>query len=123
MQPISGPVEGGTLLKIEGSNLFSDGPNPKYTIRIGGKTCGPLKSDQNGLSCISPRVTDSKNVTVDIVDGGEVFKSKVVFQYRDFSVRGASPNRGPLSGGTLLTLTGLNLDIGFRRKVFLDDIP
>lgn len=36
---------------------------------------------------------------------------------------GVSPRQGPVSGGTKLTLSGSNLNIGSRTQILLDDIP
>ena len=53
--PTSGPVEGGTLYTIRGSNVGAY-PRENVTILIGGREC-PINSSTDGsLSCASSNI-------------------------------------------------------------------
>jgi hypothetical protein len=49
-------------------------------------------------------------------------QSVVRFRYEDFDIHGFAPSKGPMSGGTIVTVRGYNLDIGSKIRVFFDDI-
>ena len=47
MHPLSGPVEGGTILTIEGSNLGSSIEQLRNKISIGSSTCEPIQASSS----------------------------------------------------------------------------
>ena len=131
VSPMTGPLEGGTRITVEGSNLRL--ANPAYNILVGRGRCRRTEEGDAGLQCITPASSVARNVSVSLAPTpmrSSASKSKslgaasaVVFQYKDFAVTGADPARGPRTGGGLLTVYGDNLDIGSAVEVFLDSVP
>uniref|UniRef100_A0A3Q2NTC2 Plexin D1 n=1 Tax=Fundulus heteroclitus TaxID=8078 RepID=A0A3Q2NTC2_FUNHE len=119
IHPLRGPVEGGTLLTVQGRNL---GRRPAgLNITIGDVACDLLperytvsvelvcrtgKSERDG--------TDSVRVDVDQSGTGA---SKESFAYLVPSVESIYPEKGSRSGGTRVTIHGEHLDIGSEVRV------
>ena len=52
-----------------------------------------------------------------------IIESVIKFRYRDIRVDNVTPKFGPVSGGTLIAIEGVNLNIGSSILVFLDNLP
>ena len=52
-----------------------------------------------------------------------IIESAVKFRYREFRVDNVTPRFGPVSGGTVIAIEGVNLNIGSSISVFLDNLP
>ena len=52
-----------------------------------------------------------------------IIESVVKFRYRDIRIDNVTPRYGPVSGGTLIAIEGVNLNIGSSILVFLDNLP
>ena len=52
-----------------------------------------------------------------------IIESSVKFRYRDIRLDNVSPKFGPVSGGTVIAIEGVNLNIGSTIVVFLDNLP
>lgn len=61
------------------------------------------------------------DVTVGNRAGFSVYNQK--FQFKSIYLRDHQPRFGPQSGGTRITLTGINLNVGSSIQVFLDELP
>ena len=131
ISPMAGPLDGGTRITVEGSNLRL--ADSAYSILVGRGRCRRT-GEGDALQCLTPASGAATNVSVSLastsvgVGRSSASKSKssvstVVFQYKDFAVTGADPARGPRTGGSLLTVRGTNLDIGSAVEVFLDSVP
>ncbi|KAH9425398.1 hypothetical protein DERP_006006 [Dermatophagoides pteronyssinus] len=114
IHPISGPIEGGTLVSIEGSNLGSSFDEIKDRISIGGIPCRPIKYNisirivcRTGQSLIGPQsalvIIGNRAGIIELID--------------------VNPKIGPQSGGTRIYLSGKNLNIGSNVAIYLDDLP
>uniref|UniRef100_A0A803TWA8 Plexin B2 n=1 Tax=Anolis carolinensis TaxID=28377 RepID=A0A803TWA8_ANOCA len=92
IEPKNGPLSGGILLTIMGSNL--------------------------GITAM-----DVKNIMV--ADTPCTSTHEVQFTYQDPEPIGIHPQKGPQAGGTILTISGTNLDTGSIQdvKVYLDHEP
>lgn len=124
IKPLSGPVEGGTLVTIEGSNLGLREAEIQNKIRIGNTPCALVDYEVSvRIVCRTDkhRATDSAVVVVGN-NAGET-NSTVLFNYKDIKLVGIHPRVGPQSGGTRLAVTGLYLNIGSKISAFLDDLP
>uniref|UniRef100_H3AVW2 Plexin D1 n=1 Tax=Latimeria chalumnae TaxID=7897 RepID=H3AVW2_LATCH len=122
IEPLAGPLEGGTLLTIRGRNLgrrFSDISN---TTRIGGVSCRPLPERylvSEEIVCVTgetPRAFAGA-VTVQVSREG---KSKEKFSYLVPEIHSLSPSFGPKAGGTKVVIHGRNLDIGSEVQVLVN---
>ncbi|XP_017776948.1 PREDICTED: plexin-B [Nicrophorus vespilloides] len=122
IKPLSGPIEGGTIVTIEGSNLGVKSDDVKGKIRIGNVPCTLIAYD------ISVRIQcttgpSSMETTAPIIVGNEAgyTESSVEFSYKDIRLISVYPSIGPQSGGTQLAITGQYLNIGSEITAYLDD--
>uniref|UniRef100_A0A670XWZ8 Plexin D1 n=1 Tax=Pseudonaja textilis TaxID=8673 RepID=A0A670XWZ8_PSETE len=122
IEPLNGPLEGGTQVTIRGRNLgrrFSDVVN---AVKIGNVKCSPLQDRyivSEEIVCWTGEATEefSDVVTVNVSKEG---KSKERFSYILPVVKSMSPSVGPKAGGTKVTITGNNLSIGSKLRVLLN---
>ncbi|XP_029903953.1 plexin-B1-like, partial [Myripristis murdjan] len=114
--PVSGPLEGGVLVTIRGSNL-----GMKYQDVVGGVTVAgvPCLPQADGYQ-ISTRIVCELQpsgeqregpvlVTVGTTPPG---RSAQTFTYQDPQLLALVPDKGPVSGGTRLTVRGQQLLTG-----------
>uniref|UniRef100_A0A672SPE3 Plexin B2 n=1 Tax=Sinocyclocheilus grahami TaxID=75366 RepID=A0A672SPE3_SINGR len=92
--PRYGPMKGQISVTIKGSNL---GINIIALI------------DESPLEYLPNKRSESGPVEVE-VEGGRTGQSDVYFTYRDPVPKAVSPSKGPAAGGTVITITGDNLD-------------
>ncbi|KAH7644557.1 plexin-b [Dermatophagoides farinae] len=125
IHPISGPIEGGTLVSIEGSNLGSSFDEIKDRVSIGGIPCEPIQYNvsirivcRTGASMIGPQ-----SAFVIIGNRAGVTRAQEKFQYKIIELIDVNPKIGPQSGGTRIYLSGKNLNIGSNVAIYLDDLP
>lgn len=122
IKPLSGPIEGGTLVTIEGSNLGLKKEDVLGKIKIGDIPCQLVNYEVSvKIQCITGR--SNGEATAPIIVGNEAgfTKSSVEFSYKDIKLFGIDPSRGPLSGGTQLAIRGQYLNIGSEITAYLDD--
>ncbi|MED6253976.1 hypothetical protein ATANTOWER_010640, partial [Ataeniobius toweri] len=119
ISPLRGPVEGGTLLTVQGRNL---GRRPgRVKIFVGDVPCVVLPERYTvsvELVCRTGRSahdrTDSVRVDVDQSGTGT---SKESFAYLAPSVKSIYPDKGSRAGGTKVTIHGEHLNIGSQIRV------
>ncbi|XP_051930951.1 plexin-B1 isoform X2 [Hippocampus zosterae] len=116
IEPLSGLLEGGTLVTITGSNLGQKAEDILNSVSVAGVPCIVVTSLYEVSSRIVCRTKASKgeklgHVSVE-VSGGEFGVSKQMFSFQDPFVMGVLPERGPKAGGTTLTIIGRNLLTG-----------
>ncbi|XP_030748718.1 plexin-B isoform X2 [Sitophilus oryzae] len=122
IKPLSGPIEGGTLLTIEGSNLGLKQEDVQGKIRIGDVPCKLVNYEVSvRIQCVTG--PSRREHTAPIVVGNEAgyTESSVEFSYQDIRLTGIYPAMGPQSGGTLLAISGKYLNIGSEITAYLDD--
>ncbi|XP_064473763.1 plexin-B-like [Ornithodoros turicata] len=124
IHPLNGPVEGGTLVTIEGSNLGTSQEEIKDKILIGGVPCIPVEySVSVRVVCrTQPSPHGPQASYVVIGNRAGITKAQEKFYYKPVELTGVLPKVGPHSGGTRLYLNGTNLNVGSHVDVFLDDI-
>ena len=109
--PTAGPVEGGTLYTIRGSNVGAY-PRENVTILIDGKEC-PINSSTDGsLTCVVPPTTSEGEVGVTLSGSGEVPHTVGRYRYATPMVTMVMPLKSPIGGGSTISVIGVNLDIG-----------
>ncbi|CAN9508504.1 unnamed protein product [Ophioblennius macclurei] len=128
--PRFGPLNGRISVTIRGSNMGVSRDDVKK-IRVAGVDCvhqEELYSVSTSVVCeIGParRVppsdlpfepTLSGAVEMEL-EGGRRGTSQVVFTYRDPKPSGVTPSRGPAAGGTVITISGENLDTASKEDV------
>merc|ERR1711894_221783 len=96
----------------------------KGRIKIGTKDCELIKLKNSvEATCKTPssgRIKE-KPVALILPRQGKI-QSVVRFRYEDFDIHGFTPSKGPMSGGTRVTIRGQNLDIGSKIRVYFDDV-
>ncbi|XP_053234057.1 plexin-D1 [Podarcis raffonei] len=123
IEPLNGPLEGGTLVTIRGRNLgrrFSDVIN---AVKIGNVKCSPLPDRyivSEEIVCWTGEAPDefSDVVTVNLSREG---KSRDRYSYVLPVVKFMSPSTGPKAGGTRVTITGNNLSVGSELRVLVNN--
>ncbi|XP_063219217.1 plexin-B isoform X2 [Bacillus rossius redtenbacheri] len=124
IKPLSGPIEGGTLVTIEGSNLGLKQDDVKGRIRIGDTPCELIEYEISvRISCRTGPSHGERDAFVTVGNEAGYTESSVHFSYRDVQLLGVFPQVGPQSGGTQLAISGQYLNIGSRMTAYLDDLP
>uniref|UniRef100_A0A8C9XDK0 Plexin-B1 n=1 Tax=Sander lucioperca TaxID=283035 RepID=A0A8C9XDK0_SANLU len=109
IEPLSGLLEGGTMVTISGSNLGQKAEDILYSVSVAGIPCTVIPS----LYEVSSRIVCRTKAS-----GGEKVGSSNCLllpsspHFQDPFVMGVSPERGPKAGGTSLTIIGRNLLTG-----------
>ncbi|XP_063797295.1 plexin-D1 [Pseudophryne corroboree] len=124
IEPVNGPLFGGTLLTIQGRNLGSRYEDVVNKVKIGNISCVPVMEEylvSDKIVCMTGAapMEVSDWVTVDVNGGG---RSKEKYTYMEPEVLSLFPSLGPRAGGTKLTISGRNLDIGGDARVFFSYI-
>ncbi|XP_076012592.1 plexin-B1 isoform X2 [Genypterus blacodes] len=116
IEPLSGLLEGGTLVTISGSNLGQKAEDILHSVSVAGVPCWVVPSlyeISSRIVCKTKASGGEKVGQVSVkVSRGEFGLSSQMFSYQDPFVMGVSPERGPKAGGTSLTITGRNLLTG-----------
>lgn len=124
IQPLSGPIEGGTLVTIQGSNLGTSEEEIRDNITIGGIPCSLEEySVSVRVVCRTGPSMGPMAANVTVGNKAGLTQAKEKFYYKVVELNRVHPNKGPQSGGTRLYLTGSNLNVGSHLKVTLDELP
>ncbi|CAG6021626.1 unnamed protein product [Menidia menidia] len=112
--PLRGPVEGGTLLTVQGKNLGQRAD--AVEVFIGSVPCDLLPNRYTVSVELVCRTGRSESESTDIVrvhvDQSRTGSSKESFSYLVPVLQSMEPSKGPRSGGTKVTIRGKHLDIG-----------
>ncbi|XP_069801194.1 plexin-A2 isoform X2 [Dendropsophus ebraccatus] len=117
---VSGPPEGGTRVTIRGVNLGLDFSEIANNVLVAGVQCMPLEEEYiiaEQIVCEmgqAPPASSSGPVLLCIGECKPEFMARSLQQYSfvNPTVSHISPSRGPESGGTMITITGLSLGAG-----------
>ncbi|KAK2177090.1 hypothetical protein NP493_619g04032 [Ridgeia piscesae] len=136
-QPTSGPVQGGTLLTIQGHNFGNasttiEGVSASVSVALA--ECHIRRRNTTHIICetsaskaiereVDVSVTDMSRTTVDFVIRGKAKSGVHSFVYKNPAVTSIMPILGPKAGGTRMTIQGENLDIGSGPVVTIADHP
>ncbi|KAF3696340.1 Plexin A3 Precursor [Channa argus] len=128
IDPLTGPREGGTRVTIEGENLGLQVKEIAH-VQVAGVRCNPVPLQYISAERI---VCDMAEALLPHSPGGpvELCIGVCSAEYRTLSTQTYSfvspsfsrvrPEKGPVSGGTRLTVTGRHLDAGSTVTVYLD---
>uniref|UniRef100_A0A4W5MVV8 Plexin D1 n=1 Tax=Hucho hucho TaxID=62062 RepID=A0A4W5MVV8_9TELE len=119
ISPRSGPLEGGTLLTVQGRNMGRRAEVVEVSIGI--FPC-QIIPDQYTVSvelvCVTGQAVDPTNDFVRItVDQKAMGVSKEAFSYLVPKLLSMEPRKGSRSGGTRVTIKGEHLDTGSQIRV------
>lgn len=123
IEPMSGPLLGGTLLTIQGRNLGSRFSDIVDKVKIGNIPCFPVMERYRVSEEIVCGTGESPTELSDwvIVDINGRGRSKDKYSFMLPEVYSLSPNRGPRAGGTKITISGEKLDIGGEVRVLFNE--
>ncbi|XP_015599759.1 plexin-B [Cephus cinctus] len=124
IKPLSGPIEGGTLVTIEGSNLGLKESDVEGKIHIGNTPCTLVDYEVSvRIVCRTGRHEATDRASVVVGNDAGYTESAVFFNYKDIQLSGVYPAMGPQSGGTQLAISGMYLNIGSTISAYLDELP
>ncbi|XP_047364074.1 plexin-B [Vespa velutina] len=124
IKPLSGPIEGGTLVTIEGSNLGLKKSDVEGKIHIGDTPCTLVDYEVSvRIVCRTGQHEATDTASVVVGNDAGFTESAVLFNYKDIRLTGIYPSVGPQSGGTQLAITGMYLNIGSTISAYLDELP
>ncbi|KAJ8257768.1 hypothetical protein GJAV_G00189480 [Gymnothorax javanicus] len=116
IQPQSGPLEGGVLVTIWGSNLGQKFQDIQGGVTVAGVICLPQPESyriSTRIVCeLQPSPEETEGPATVTVGDAEPGQSTQIFTYQDPQLSGIVPLRGPVSGGTALTIQGSQLLTG-----------
>ncbi|XP_055788034.1 plexin-D1-like isoform X2 [Salvelinus fontinalis] len=119
ISPLSGPLEGGTLLTVQGRNMGRRADVVK--VSIGMVPCKILPYQYTvsvQLVCVTGHTFDPTNYVVRVtVNQNAMGVSKDVFSYLVPKLLSMEPRKGSRSGGTRVTIRGEHLDTGSQVRV------
>ncbi|XP_062277642.1 plexin-B2b isoform X1 [Scomber scombrus] len=120
--PLFGPMRGGISITIRGSNLGIHKEDIK-SITVVGEPCVHQQekySVSTSVVCEIGPLDRMKSLWGHVeveVKGGKRGTSSMYFTYRDPIPEEVKPARGPIAGGTLITISGQFLDTGSKDDV------
>ncbi|CAF4870399.1 unnamed protein product [Pieris macdunnoughi] len=124
IKPLSGPIEGGTILTIEGSNLGLHVEEVTGKVRIGEVLCEIVDFEVSvSITCKTGPSNSSAVVPVIVENDSGYTESSVFFSYKNIKLQGVYPTLGPVAGGTQLAIGGQHLNIGSKVLAYLDELP
>ncbi|KAM4563998.1 plexin-B1 isoform 2-T2 [Odontesthes bonariensis] len=121
LDPVSGPVEGGTVVTISGSNLGQRVEEIQSSVTIAGVPCSVIHSRYEVSSRIVCETTSSGSersghASVQVREG-VVGLSAQIFSFQNPTLSSIFPKRGPKAGGSSLTIRGRRLRTGHASEV------
>jgi len=124
VKPLSGPIDGGTTITIEGSNLAMGMAQLKGRVMVGNSPCTVTNYQVSvRIECRTSKVFGETDLPVRLRGDNGIIESSVKFRYREIVLDAVTPKYGPVSGGTLIAIEGMNLNIGSSILVYLDNLP
>uniref|UniRef100_A0A915K3C8 Uncharacterized protein n=1 Tax=Romanomermis culicivorax TaxID=13658 RepID=A0A915K3C8_ROMCU len=119
-EPKSGPVQGGTLIQIEGRDLRS-----QDRVWIGGIPCHVTGyHSSGGLSCLTGHSDEPSSAPLKVERSPQVSgHSKEYFHFIEPALEAFQPNVGPKSGGTKVVLSGRHLTSATNVSASFGNLP
>ncbi|XP_047390678.1 plexin-D1 isoform X1 [Sciurus carolinensis] len=123
IEPLSGPLAGGTLLTIRGKNLGRRLSDVAHGVRIGSVACEPLADRYTVSEEIVCATGPAPGAFSDVVtvNASKEGKSRERFSYVLPLVLFLEPAMGPKAGGTRITIHGSDLHVGSELQVLVND--
>uniref|UniRef100_A0A8P4G3B7 Plexin B3 n=1 Tax=Dicentrarchus labrax TaxID=13489 RepID=A0A8P4G3B7_DICLA len=116
VRPVSGPLEGGVLVTITGSNLGMRYKDVVGGVTVAGVQCLPQPEGyqvSTRVVCeLQPSGKQTRGHVLVTVGTTPPGRSKQIFTYQDPQLLDLVPDKGPVSGGTQLTIRGRQLLTG-----------
>ena len=110
--PLQGSILGGTQITINGTNLAGT-----TAVKVGGVTCTNLQVLSPTLVKAVTPAGSAGVVPISVITAAGTLFAPSPFTYGQLSISSVSPNPGPFSGGTAITITGSFLNGATSVKV------
>ncbi|XP_041129023.1 plexin-B3 isoform X2 [Polyodon spathula] len=129
IEPMAGPLEGNIALTIMGSNLGQRFEEIELTVSAAGLSCKPDRNRYQisvRIVCtVSPSPGDASGPVRVIVGDREPAVSAQLFTYQNPELTSIFPDKGPVAGGTSLTINGIKLKTGQPSDItaFVGHVP
>lgn len=123
--PRLGPWEGGTNVTIEGVNLGKTFTDIAGGITVAGMPCHPYEElyvQTRRIVCLvdSPKNSESRRGPVIVRVSNFKGESADYYEFVNPLIESIHPSRGPLSGGTQLTIRGQFMNAGSSIQAVID---
>ncbi|KAI1239536.1 hypothetical protein IHE44_0012662 [Lamprotornis superbus] len=120
INPVTGPREGGTKVTIRGENLGLEFQDISSHVKVAGVECKPLVEGYIPAEQIVCEMGEAKPsqhagfVEICVAECKPEFmaRSSQLYYFMTLTLSDLKPKRGPVSGGTQVTITGNNLNAG-----------
>uniref|UniRef100_A0A8C3NT78 Plexin A4 n=2 Tax=Passeriformes TaxID=9126 RepID=A0A8C3NT78_9PASS len=120
INPVTGPREGGTKVTIRGENLGLEFRDIASYVKVAGVECKPLVEGYIPAEQIVCEMGEAKPsqhagfVEICVAECKPEFmaRSSQLYYFMTLTLSDLKPKRGPVSGGTQVTITGNNLNAG-----------
>ncbi|KAK7474534.1 hypothetical protein BaRGS_00034228 [Batillaria attramentaria] len=128
ISPVSGPMEGGTLLTVSGKDFGSKRDSVRF-VEVSGVPCQLIEHTSEKLVCRMQQASKVLEGRVFLTINEQTHTdarpyyimgnatSKQSYSFANPSVSSYSPDQGPLSGGTNIIIIGTYLDVGSNLTV------
>nr|XP_033782070.1 plexin-A1 isoform X2 [Geotrypetes seraphini] len=132
LSPETGPRQGGTRLTIAGENLGLKFEDIRFGVRVGRVLCIPIEREYISAEQIVCEIGDASgvrthelHVEVCVRDCSPDYRaiSPKTFTFVTPTFFRVTPSRGPLSGGTWITVEGYHLNAGSDVAVTIGGRP
>ncbi|KYO38809.1 hypothetical protein Y1Q_0023480 [Alligator mississippiensis] len=131
ISPLTGPREGGTKVTIRGENLGLEFRDIASHVKVAGVECKPLVEGYIPAEQIMCEMGEAKLsqhagfVEICVAECKPEFmaRSSQLYYFTSLALSGLKPKRGPVSGGTQVTITGSNLNAGSNVMVKFGSQP
>uniref|UniRef100_A0A8D1J1U4 Plexin A4 n=1 Tax=Sus scrofa TaxID=9823 RepID=A0A8D1J1U4_PIG len=118
--PVTGPREGGTKVTIRGENLGLEFRDIASHVKVAGVECSPLVDGYIPAEQIVCEMGEAKpsqhagfvEICVAVCRPEFMARSSQLYYFMTLTLSDLKPSRGPMSGGTQVTITGTNLNAG-----------
>ncbi|KAM4799887.1 plexin-D1 [Urocitellus parryii] len=122
IEPLSGPLDGGTLLTIRGRNLGRRLSDVAHGVWIGSVACEPLGDRYTVSEEIVCATGPAPGAFSDVVtvNASKEGRSRERFSYVLPLVHNLDPRMGPKAGGTRITIHGSDLHVGSELQVLVN---
>ncbi|CAG5129619.1 unnamed protein product, partial [Candidula unifasciata] len=124
--PLSGPIQGGTNVTIEGRNLGSKFEDIERAVTIANVGCTPFRS----LYSPSKRIVCQTKWRGQVADGPVIVRLEKAmsqyhtnFHYKSPRIEDIEPKYGPKSGGSRITIKGRDMDTGGHHEASFGNAP
>uniref|UniRef100_A0A4W5P4B4 Plexin-A1 n=1 Tax=Hucho hucho TaxID=62062 RepID=A0A4W5P4B4_9TELE len=122
LSPETGPRQGGTMLTITGENLGLQFKDIQMGVRIGKVACTPVEAEYISAEQIVCKLADATGYRVQEAHVEVCVRDCTHTDYKVVSTKAftfvspyftrVQPSKGPLSGGTRITIEGSHLNAG-----------